>query len=250
MAFVKDVVKRVTSEDLRYRVDRWLIDGTLRDQLVRKRYPLMVTSETELVIEGFPRSANTYAFTAFWVSNGRDFPVAKPNHSARNVLVGVRRAVPVILLVRRPLDSVASQLIYRPALTARSVLSAYIRFHERVLPVVDRVVLAPFDSVVEDFGAVVREVNDRFGTSFVAYEPTAENEDRVRFEIDTWDFVESGMVEIREATVSRPSKERDARKPAAVAQVQAERALLARADVLYDRMLAAARTRVSHPSAD
>lgn len=230
-------------EDLRYRFDRWMIDGPRRGgpyARLRHRYELTAFPSAKLVVEGFPRSSNTYAYSAFCLVNGVDPAIRPPNHSIRNVLIGAQRGLPVILLTRPPLDAVASQLLQRPQLEAPSILRSYIRFHTRALPVLDRVVVAPFDSVVHSFGAVITEVNRRFGTSFVPYEPTEENERRVREHVDRWDFIESGWIEVREHTASRPSKERQQQKPAVVARIRQRAALLAHAETVYNRVMTGA----------
>lgn len=234
--------RTVVPEDLRYRFDRWMIDGPRRAgpyAALRRRYPLMAFPSAKLVIEGFPRSSNTYAYSAFCLVNGVDPSIRPPNHSIRNVLAGAQRGTPVILLTRPPLDAVASQLLHRPRLEPQSVLRSYIRFHAHALPVLDRIVVAPFDTVVHSFGSVISEVNRRFGTSFVAYEPTEENELRVREHIDRWDFIESGWVEVREHTASRPSKERQQQKPAVVERIRQRASLLARAETVYATVMTA-----------
>jgi hypothetical protein len=51
-------------------------------------------------------------------------------------------------------------------------LVGYARYYERVLPYKPYLVVADFDEVTQDFGAVVRRLNARFGTTFVPFEPT------------------------------------------------------------------------------
>jgi hypothetical protein len=67
----------------------------------------------------------------------------------------------------------------RHNVTARPALAAWVRFHRRVLPYRDRVVVAPFESITSDFGAVVRRINQKFGTNFAEFKHTRENEEAV-----------------------------------------------------------------------
>jgi len=107
--------------------------------LARWRYPenLVFGPYTEIVIEGFPRSANTYALAAFTCANGPRTVVASHLHAASSVAQGVRRGLPVIVVLRDPLDACAS-LLQRQPVQASSALGAYVRFHERVRPLVER----------------------------------------------------------------------------------------------------------------
>ena len=70
----------------------------------------------------------------------------------------------------------ASYLIRRPSLTPDDALVEYADFYRTCWRVRDHVVVGLFDDVIADFGSVVRAVNERFGTSFQPYEPTAANQ--------------------------------------------------------------------------
>ena len=71
-----------------------------------------------------------------------------------------------------------SQLVREPDVALRDALIAYTRFYRRLLPCRDRMVVADFEEVTTDFGAVTRRVNDRFGTAFAEFEPTEQNTNR------------------------------------------------------------------------
>lgn len=236
-----DRLRGLLSPDLRYRIDGWMADGTFRARAyspLRSRFPLLIGRETDVVIEGFPRSANTYAYLAFRVANGEELSIAHHNHAGVSVRLGVKRAIPVVVVLRHPLDAAASWLQYRPEISARSALRAYIRFYEIVARRLDHVVVAPFETVISDFSKVVSAVNERFGTSYLPYEATEENEARIRHEVEWWDYVVSGHTEIREHTVSRPSSERAARKEDEADRLRSQHRLLARAEDLYSRIMA------------
>jgi hypothetical protein len=197
----------------------------------------LIKPDTQLVIEGFPRSANTYASTAFWIANGKEIGCVHHLHTPVNVEVAVRRGLPVLVLLRDPLDAAVSQLQRSPRFSARGVLSEYIRFHRRVLRVADRVVVASFDTVTASYGAVISELNRRFGTEFLPYEPTAENEAKLRWEIDWTDRIHNPGEAISESSVSRPSSEREASKPRLRDDILANhRRRLERARAVHDEL--------------
>jgi len=135
-------------------------------------------SKTEIVIEGFPRSANTFATVAFSTAQRRpNVRIAHHIHSPAQIIAAARRSVPSILLVREPSAAVISLIIRNPRISASQALRAYLRFYEPLVNLRDSVVVAEFGQVVSDFGSVVERVNERFGTTFERFEHTSENVD-------------------------------------------------------------------------
>jgi hypothetical protein len=176
--------------------------------VARRRYGDRVLGPgTDIVIEGFPRSANTFAVTAFQMAQPEPVTVAHHLHAVAHVARAVELGVPVILLVRRPDDAVASVLARKPSLGPGDVAAAYAAFHEGVLRHLDGCVVAEFGDVTTDFGTVVARVNARFGTSFAEFEHTEENERRC-FELIEGENRRRAAGAVVEATVARPSSER------------------------------------------
>lgn len=140
---------------------------------------LIVGRRTDIVIEGYPRSANTFAVTAFLHAQPGPVSVAHHLHSEAHVLEGVRRRLPVLVLVRRPGDAVRSLCVMYPALDPAGELERRIRFHTAVERVRDHVVIGDFAVVTQDFGRVIARVNARFATDFARFHHGAEAIDRV-----------------------------------------------------------------------
>ena len=69
--------------------------------------------------------------------------------------------------------------------------------------------LATFEEVTSDFGAIVEIVNRKFGTSFKPFVHTAENVSKVMQIIEEMDKVDQGKATVTETTVARPSKIRE-----------------------------------------
>jgi hypothetical protein len=120
--------------------------------------------------------------------------------------------IPCLAIIRDPEGAVLSKVINRPVLTMMQVLRAYIRFYGCVLPYQDKMVVAKFDEVVTDFGAVIRRVNERFGTRFEEFQHTKEDEKRCIEVIDRY-YGRKGRG-IAEHDVARPSEARERLKEA------------------------------------
>jgi hypothetical protein len=171
------------------------------------------TAATEICIEGFLRSGNTFTVIAFQHVQPRVVSIAHHVHAAGAVIAAVRMGTPTLVLIRAPEESVLSYVTRWPTLTIGQALRGYVRFYDPLVPYRDRFVVGRFDEVTSDLGAVVCRVNERFGTDFVPYEATPENERAVRAELDVWDAntnrQEGGHVELGRG---RPTEEKEARK--------------------------------------
>lgn len=208
----------------------------------------LARTDTALVIEGFPRSGNTFSVAAFQIANGPQLHLGRHLHGAPHLLRAERLGVPAIALVRAPEDAVPSYLVRRGGLHAEDALVEYLDFYRTAWRARDAFVVGLFDEVTSDFGTVIDRVNARFGTSFARYEATPENEAAAFELVEEMNRLEC-RGEVVESHVGRPSAERDARKAEIAASLERPRAveLLGRAQELYGRYAALATQTGSRP---
>jgi hypothetical protein len=192
--------------------------------------------DTAIVIEGFLRSGNTFSVAAFQIANGTELHVGRHLHGAPHVLRAVRLGLPTLVLIRPPRDAVLSYLVRRATLTPHDAVLEYLDFYRTAWPVRDRFVVGLFDRVTSDFGAVLEQVNQRFGTSFQRYDPTPENEARAFRLVEEMNRLETGG-EVVESLVGRPSAERSRRKQELEALLDRPKtaARLRDAEILFQR---------------
>lgn len=145
----------------------------------RRKYPgpspEVISSATELVIDGYTRSASTFAVYALQLAQPAPVRLAHHLHASAQLIEAARRRVPAIAVIREPEGAVLSQLIREPDVAMRDALVAYARFYESLLGCRHRFVVADFEDITKDFGAVIRRVNERFGTALGEFEPTEPN---------------------------------------------------------------------------
>jgi len=177
-----------------------------------------VRSTSEIVIEGFERSGNTFAVTAFSYAQQRPVSIAHHLHASSQVIYASRRGIPALVLLRDARESLLSFLVFHPAVSTTQAMRTWLRFHRPLLPISDAFVLARFPTVTSDLGRVIACVNDRFGTAFNEFVHT---EDNVRACFRLMDEGERARTESAwiEETVARPSAWRDERKVAIGAQL-------------------------------
>jgi hypothetical protein len=144
--------------------------------LARRRHGEAVVSErTELVIDGFTRSASTFAVIAFQLAQPRPVRVGHHLHAPGQVIRAAQLGVPVLLTVRPPEDTVLSLVVREPYVTIPQGLRAYTRFHERLLRYRDAMVVSDFPEVTGHLERAIARVNARFHTEFAAPRLTPEH---------------------------------------------------------------------------
>lgn len=134
-----------------------------------------IGKETEIVIEGFPRSGNTFALLAFETAQPRPVAIAHHSHAPAQVIRAVRRGIPTLILIRRPADAVLSWVIRDRHISVRQALRRYIGLYSRVMLHRDGYVVELFEEVTSDFGELISRINERFGTSFSPFVHSEEN---------------------------------------------------------------------------
>jgi hypothetical protein len=152
-------------------------------RLLRTRQDLVrvVTPDTQLVIEGFPRSGNTFARRAFVVAQGESFDrthVASHLHVPAQVVQAARWQIPTLVVIRRPRDAVLSFAVWNP-ISVDQALRYYVSFYETVEKYRDACVLGLFEEITEDYGQVIKRINDKFGTTFALFRHDEENVGKV-----------------------------------------------------------------------
>ena len=145
----------------------------------RRKYrgpsPEVISRQTELVIDGYTRSATTFAVYALQLAQDKPVRLAHHLHAPAQLIEAARNDVPALVLIREPKGAILSQLIREPGVALRDALVAYSRFYSRLLPYRGKFVVGDFEEVTRDFGSVIRRLNARYGTSFAEFAHTEAN---------------------------------------------------------------------------
>jgi len=126
------------------------------------------------VIDGYTRSASTFAVYAFQVAQPRPVRLAHHLHAPAQLMQAAKRGLPTIMVIREPRGAVLSQVVREPGVDLLDALWAYSRFHESLERCRDAFVVAPFEEVTSDFGAVVTRLNAKFGTAYGVFDGSSE----------------------------------------------------------------------------
>jgi hypothetical protein len=134
-----------------------------------------IDQHTQVVIDGFQRSGNTFAYTAFDLAQDGEVTIAHHSHSAGLIRLAAASRIPTIVTLRNPRDVVVSHAQYYPEIAPWAALLSYVAFYQACRRVRSSVVVATFDDIIGDMGSVIRTTNERFGTDFRLFAHTEEN---------------------------------------------------------------------------
>jgi hypothetical protein len=113
-------------------------------------------------------------------------------HYPAQIIEAVKRGVPAVVLLRNPIDAVASYVIREENISIGEGMDYYIDFHRYLLGCKGSFVIGCFEEVVDDFGVIINRVNDLFSTNFTSYKKTTNAEENVHAAIKYWDEIDSG----------------------------------------------------------
>ena len=127
-----------------------------------------VTPTTDIVIEGYMGSANSFAREAFRFANP-GCEIASHLHSPSQIERARQLRKPLIFATRPPVDAIASVAGRWGTPSLRQELLRYARLYRAFLQDPSAGVVAPFHQIVADFGPLIEQVNARYGTSFAPF---------------------------------------------------------------------------------
>jgi hypothetical protein len=163
------------------------------------KFNRIVSSSSIIMIEGYPRCANSFAVRAFRKNNeiGSVFKTATHLHSHAHVLRGLYLDIPTLVLIREPDFAILSRLAHiieaneicynsfpkddnhqLLALT-RYWTKRYYKFYSSLLTYKNNFVIADFREVVNNFDAIIDKINSFYDTKFNHFNHTQENVDLI-----------------------------------------------------------------------
>jgi len=191
---------------------------------------LAAAKGVECIIEGYPRSANTFAVVAFQKAGNGRIRLAHHTHVPATILYGCARDLPTVVLIRNPLDAVASAVIFSGQ-SPRLLLGDWIWFYRTCWDMRHKFIVADFDEVIGDFGEVTNRMNLRWARDFRPFFPNDENLAEVRSEIEAI----ARQHNMGEKQVARRSEEREKLKVAVKEELGQHERQLTEAIAIYEQ---------------
>lgn len=128
--------------------------------LAKRRSDLFPFVGTDILVDGFPRSANTFMLHALKWSNP-EYRYASHMHSSGPLKYAAKKNIPILTLIREPRAAVVS-LVVRDNLDLERCLHWYYDYYNCVRDYRNALVLADFTSVTTNLSRVYSEISSSF----------------------------------------------------------------------------------------
>lgn len=155
----------------------------------------IVGKHCDLVIDGFPRSANSFCVKAFTNAQlPQKVQIGHHLHSIAAIKRAIQLKLPIIVVIREPYDAIVSygsftiqlknfynnnKKKYSEEWRIKWDIQYYIDFYSEIYKIMDHVILAPFDEVTNDFGLIINKMNKKFKSNFISFDHSIENEQEI-----------------------------------------------------------------------
>jgi len=187
--------------------------------LKRRYQEILINNGTEIVIEGYPRCANTYAVAALWVTQNRKINVARHTHAIAQIIRAFEKRLPTLLLLRKPEDAVLSYVIREENVDISLAIQRYIDFYRIAHSLADAFVVSDFDRTTTQYHILLKQLNERYNLSLNIKKPDETDQMKIKKLIEDMEIKSSGG-QLSELKVSRPSKQREILKNKLINELQ------------------------------
>jgi hypothetical protein len=206
-------------KELKFRAKNLVGNNFIGFKYITKKYAkrqfVIINEKTDITIEGYPRSGNTFAVAAFDYAQEKSISIARHRHESGQVIMAVKLKKPVLVICRKPIDAVVS-LVIREGISVKYALQYYIEFYKKILPYNNHILFIDFKDVITDMGEVIEKINTKYKTDFSKFKHTKENVDQVKKKVVKMDKLEiklfGGKTESTRNRTNKlgfPSKKRD-----------------------------------------
>lgn len=209
----------------------------------KKRFPCYVLPDTDICIEGFPRSGNSFFVAAFlrW-NNG--LTVTHHTHLSSNAKSAVKQGKPAVVLIRTPEEAVASAIAWNGQLLPWVGLFNYVSFYRSLKRYRQEILFLDFHDVVNQPHKCIEKINQRFGTSFNTREYTPEESRQIREQLAQHDTFKKRS----EMSSTLPNEQKASVKRTIIPRIKTSR-LFSRAQSVYAEHTAIT-AKISEPNTD
>ena len=176
----------------------------LLQRLRGQEWGTFCTPSTDLCIEGFQSSSNSFVYNVFRLL-APELSIGHHTHSVANLKRARQYNIPTLVLYRDPSGAIPSLAArFKPSL--ENSIVRYVRFYRYVLQHTDAFILASFEETTRDIAATIQRVEATSRLEFAAYDADAVADEAVAY-IQDWTERRGD-----EERISLPKEERNAQK--------------------------------------
>ncbi|MEL6496477.1 MAG: hypothetical protein AAFQ41_15340 [Cyanobacteria bacterium J06623_7] len=126
----------------------------------------VIAKDTQLVIDGFQGSANSFAAYVFQKSQSQPTRIAHHLHSPAQIIEAARQNIPILLVIRQPEKAILSLTSRWQYISVNQGLKGYVSFYSKLEPYIANCVVSTFEQTTKNYDHVIHKVNQKFATQF------------------------------------------------------------------------------------
>lgn len=177
-----------------------------------KNRNLLVNSDSDIVIEGFPRSANSFSVFALKYTHSNDLKIAHHTHVPAQVIKGVSLRIPILILIRHPRDAIASLVLRDPNISISQAINSYVHFYQAIYNYKESFIVANFEEIINNYSSVITRINNKFKTNLGSITPKGRDLEKIFELIESFETVENKR--------SRPSEHKNKLKKQIIEEIE------------------------------
>jgi hypothetical protein len=193
----------------------------------------LVNRRSDIVIDGYPRSGNTF-FKIYVELSNPTLRIAHHIHSPAQITGAARYSVPTLILFRDPREACLSSVIRSPRLTVRNAARDYVEFYSHAIKHETTVAFLGFKHVTQEPSDTLFAAASRFNTTWNCPHVDEELSKSIFTLIDERNLQFGGGLA---TSISRPNAEKDAAKVALIEEWDSLGTLTSETEELYELML-------------
>lgn len=202
---------------------------------VFRRYRVhKVTPKTDICIEGFPRSANSF-LTATFSKYNPQAKCADHLHAPMQIIKASELRIPCIVVIRNPLDAIASTIVVDRSVSTSIIIKSYIEFYKSIWQVRNDFVVAEFNKTINNPTDIINVVNERFNTDFKMGQMTSVVEEEIFLHLKE---VKQKM-KLSDTLVAIPTEAKEKIKQEVILELK-QNSLLEKAEPIYQKFVSIA----------
>lgn len=122
----------------------------------------MVNSNTQMCVDGFPHSGNTF-FTRLISHWNQNLILARHLHVPYQIVSAIKKCIPTFVLIRHPLGALTSILHRYPDLHFKTACWHYYYFYSSLINWKNKLIIVEFEKMIKDPVPFFINANEKFG---------------------------------------------------------------------------------------
>lgn len=185
------------------------------------KYPhTTFSSSTEITMDGFQRSGNSFATYQF-INENKDLNIAHHRHINTQIIFSAENNIPTIVFIRDPIDTIISAFfVQESAISFEIIIKSWINFYEPIMRYKNKIVVSNFDSTINNFDKIINQLNIKYDSKFVAPKTNNQTYKNYNKHIEKLQLKNFGKLDNNR--MSKPNNARISKKPSLVEKIKKE----------------------------